>query len=155
MKGNTKSFDHISHTLSQDETAYIIYKQLAFRYNIQKKPPTGVPRKSCSEKCSKFTGEHLCRSVISIKLQSNFIDILLQHEFSPVNLLHIFRTPFLKNTSGRLLLNHRMFLLNLYIDVDSYHLYLNHGILFLRISEVVEVPSLPCNINYIYWLCMM
>ena len=50
MKGNTKSFDHISHTLSQDETAYIIYKQLAFRYNIQKQPPTGVLRKSCSEK---------------------------------------------------------------------------------------------------------
>ena len=50
MKGNTKSFDHISHTLSQDETAYIIYKQLAFRYNIQKQPPTGVLRKRCSEK---------------------------------------------------------------------------------------------------------
>ena len=30
MKGNTKSFDHISHTLSQGETAYmyiIIYKK--------------------------------------------------------------------------------------------------------------------------------
>ena len=99
MKGITKII--ISHTLSQDETAYIIYKQLAFRYNIQKQPPTGVPRKSCSEKWSKVTGEHPCRSVISIKLQSNFIEILLWHEFSPVNLLHIFRTPFLKNTSGR------------------------------------------------------
>ena len=51
--------------------------------------------------CSKFTGEHPCRSVISIKLQSNFIEIVLLHECSPVNLLHIFRrTPkefFLKN----------------------------------------------------------
>ena len=27
--------------------------------------------------CSKFTGEHLCRSAISIKLQSNFIEITL------------------------------------------------------------------------------
>ena len=29
---------------------------------------------------SKFTGEHPCRSVISIKLQSKFIEITLQHE---------------------------------------------------------------------------
>ena len=50
----------------------------------------------------KFTGEHLCRDAISIKLQSNFIEITLWHESSPVNLLHIFRTPFPKNTSRRL-----------------------------------------------------
>ena len=54
--------------------------------------------------CCKFTGEHPCRSVISIKLQSNFIEIKLRHGCSPVNLLHIFRTSFLKNTSGGLLL---------------------------------------------------
>ena len=54
--------------------------------------------------CTKFTGEHSCRSVISIKLQSNFIEIALRHGCSPVNLLHIFRTPITKNTSGRLLL---------------------------------------------------
>ena len=35
---------------------------------------------------------------------SNFIEISLRHGCSPVNLLHIFRTPFPKNTSGRLLL---------------------------------------------------
>ena len=27
--------------------------------------------------CSKFTGEHSCRNVISITLQSNFIEITL------------------------------------------------------------------------------
>ena len=53
--------------------------------------------------CMKSTGEHPCRSVISIMLQSNFIEITLRHGCSPVNLLHIFRTPFTKNTSGRLL----------------------------------------------------
>ena len=53
--------------------------------------------------CTKFTGEHPCRSAISIKLQSNFIEITLWHGRSPVNLLHIFRTLFLKNTSGGLL----------------------------------------------------
>ena len=35
----------------------------------------------------------------------NFIEIALRHGCSPVNLLHIFRTPFPKNTLGRLLLN--------------------------------------------------
>ena len=43
--------------------------------------------------CSKFTGEHPCR-----------IEIALRHGCSSVNLLHIFGTPFPKNTSGRLLL---------------------------------------------------
>ena len=47
--------------------------------------------------CSKFTGENPCQSVISI---CNFIEIILWHECSPVNLLHLFRTPFPKNTSG-------------------------------------------------------
>ena len=34
---------------------------------------------------SKFTGEQQCRSVISIKLQSNFIEITLKHGCSPLN----------------------------------------------------------------------
>ena len=53
--------------------------------------------------CNKFTTEHLCQSVISIKLLCNFIEIALWHGCSPVNLLHIFRTPLSKNTCGRLL----------------------------------------------------
>ena len=61
--------------------------------------------KSALKICSKFTGEHPCRSAISIKLQSNFIKIALRYGCSPVNFLNVFRTPFLKNTSGRLLLN--------------------------------------------------
>ena len=52
--------------------------------------------------CSKCTVENPCRIVISI---SNFIEITLRHGYSPVNLLHIFRTPFTKNTFRRLLLD--------------------------------------------------
>ena len=37
-------------------------------------------------------------------MQSNFIEITLRQGCSPVNLLHVFRTPFPKNTSGVLLL---------------------------------------------------
>ena len=54
--------------------------------------------------CSKFTGEHPCQSAISIKLQSNFIEIALRHGCSVANLLHILRTSFPKNSSGWLLL---------------------------------------------------
>ena len=61
-------------------------------------------RKGILKICSKFTGEHPCQSVISIKLQSSFIEIALRHGCSPVNTLHIFRTPFPRNTSGCVLL---------------------------------------------------
>ena len=75
----------------------------------QKQPSRCVLRKRCSENMlqiySKFTGERPCQSVISINLQRNFIKITLRHVYSPVNLLHIFREPFPKNTFGWLLLN--------------------------------------------------
>ena len=60
--------------------------------------------KGVLEICSNFTGEHPCQSVILIKLLCKFIEITLRHGFSPVNLLHIFRTPFHKNTFRWLLL---------------------------------------------------
>ena len=61
---------------------------------------------------SKFTGEHPCRSVISI-FQCDF-----KCDFngcSPENLLHVFRTPFRRNTSARLLL--KLTLLNVIFEV--------------------------------------
>ena len=54
--------------------------------------------------CCKFTGEHPCGSEFQSTLQSNFIEITLWHECSPVNLLHIFRTPFPEIASGGQLL---------------------------------------------------
>ena len=69
---------------------------------------------------SKFTGVHPCQRVIQrhfteftkrtlllkcdFNLQSNFIEITQPHGCSPINLLHIYRTPFSRNNSGRLLL---------------------------------------------------
>ena len=43
------------------------------------------------------------KKVASVKLLCNFIGITLRHGCSSVNLLHIFRTPFTKHTSGLLL----------------------------------------------------
>ena len=57
--------------------------------------------KDVLKRCSKFTVEHPCHSPISIR---NFIEISLRHGCSLVNLIHIFRIPFLENTSGWLLL---------------------------------------------------
>ena len=72
--------------------------------------------------CSKFTGEHPCRSAISIKLLCNFIEITFRHGCSPVNLQHIFRTPFLKDTSGTLLLRN-VIIMNyfLLVEVVDFH----------------------------------
>ena len=46
----------------------------------------------------------VCRSVISIKLQSNFIEITRRSWCSPLNLLHNFRTRFCKKNLWRELL---------------------------------------------------
>ena len=83
--------------------------------------------------CRKFTGEQLCRSaisiklqhsrrsVISLKLQSNFIEITLRHGCSPVNLLHIFRTSFPKNSSGGLLMHILMLVVRRCIQNSNRH----------------------------------
>ena len=55
--------------------------------------------------CSRFTVRHPCRSVISTEPLCSFINMTLRHGCSAINLLHIFRAPFPKNTSGGMLLN--------------------------------------------------
>ena len=49
--------------------------------------------------CSEFSGENP-------KFQSNFSEITLRQGCSPVNLLHIFRRSFYKNTYRGVLLEH-------------------------------------------------
>ena len=78
----------------------ILWKRFYFRSS----PQEVFLRKAFLKICSKFTGGHPCRSMISIKLQNDFSEFTLRHGFSPVNLLHIFRTPLYKNTSGGLVL---------------------------------------------------
>ena len=69
--------------------------------------------------CGKFTGENPCRSVFSITLLCNFIVITFRHGCSPVNLLHIFRILFPKNTSRRLPLIFVNFVLNCHYHINN------------------------------------
>ena len=73
-------------------------------------------RKSVLKICSKFTGEHPCRSVFLIKLISRFIEITLRRGCSPVNFLHIFKTPFPRNTFPEIYLSLRGDLLQVLIN---------------------------------------
>ena len=76
-------------------------------FNKQKQPPRGVLRKRWSENM-----QQICRRAPmpkcdfnKVALFSNFIEITLRHGCSLANFLHIFRTPFSRNTFGWLLLN--------------------------------------------------
>ena len=87
---------------------FILFPNLSIKSeqrNRRKRPSRGVLKKMCSENM-----QQICRGTPMPKcdfnkLQSNFFEITLWHGFPPANLLHIFRTPFPKNTSGWLLLN--------------------------------------------------
>ena len=68
----------------------------------KKQPPRGVPRKSYSENMQQIYGRTPMPKCDFNR--SNFIEITLRDGCSPVNLLHIFRTPFPRDTSGWLLL---------------------------------------------------
>ena len=69
-----------------------------YKTYVQKQPSRGVLKKSVLKIRNKLT------VFCSANLLFNFIEIALRHGRSPVNLLHIFRTLFFKNISGRLLL---------------------------------------------------
>ena len=99
--------------------------------------------KSVLRICSKFTREHPCQSVILINLLCNFIEIALWHGCSLVNLLHIFRTPFPRNSSEWLLL---AFLFTSCVQGETRRLALNELIGILDISSFSAFyNSLTCR----------
>ena len=84
---------------------YCISKKKGFR-NIRSSRSEVFLGKGVLKIYSEFSGENPCRNVISIKFQSNFSEITLRQGCSPVNLLHIFRRSFYKNTYRGVLLEH-------------------------------------------------
>ena len=77
------------------KTLFLFLSKMHFSQNYvihQKQPSGGVSRKRCSE------------NMQQIYKRTPIPQITLWHACSPVNLLHIFRIPFPKNTSEGLLL---------------------------------------------------
>ena len=73
-------------------------------FSTQKQPCRGALRERCSKNIQQiYRTTPILNCMISIKLQSNFLEITLRHRYSLVNLLHSFGAPFPKNTSRRLL----------------------------------------------------
>ena len=106
-----------------------------------------------------ITGEHPCRSVISIKLQSNFIEITLRPGCSPINLLYIFRTLFTKNTYRWLLLTYIVLVLLLLLNKIKFRLInrnflsntTNKAILFFRNTKrAIDIYDVTMNKFYNY-----
>ena len=112
--------------------------------NKQKQPSRGVLGKRCSKNMQQIYRENPCRSVISIKFQNNFIDITLRCGCSHVNLLRIFRTPFTKNTSERLLLNEYVE----WVRKRQYACFLN-----ILLSQFIQLENMAKAFNLALTLC--
>ena len=78
-----------------------------YYFNYKKHPSRGVLKKRCFENMQQIYR----RTPMPKCMQSNSIEITFRHGCSPVNLLHIFRTLLLRNTSGQLLLTITIFAL--------------------------------------------
>ena len=98
-----------------------IQKTKLLMLHLRSSRPQVFLRKGVLKICRKFTGEHPYQSAISIKLFCNFLEIAFRRGFSPVNLVHFFRTPFPKNMSGWLLLSmaYRVWLVELSLALFS------------------------------------
>ena len=78
---------------------------VTIRYSkSQKQPSCSVLRKGCSENMLQIYRRAPMPKRDFNKVASSFIEMAFQHGCSPINLLHIFRTPFPQKTSGWLLL---------------------------------------------------
>ena len=104
----------------------------------------GVLKKCVLQICSKYTGKHPCRSVTSVTLQTNFIEITLLHGCSPVNLLDNCKNAVLTNTCGELLL--QIFIQHA-CHIFHYKLVSNLGCFLIHsYSDLPHVNGIFCNV---------
>ena len=103
---NSTSSNILQHLYKELWKPYEVYSTLNFKCRIEQSysPPQVFLGKGVLEICSKFAGEYPCWAVILIKLLCYFIEITLRHGCSPVNVPHIPRTSFYRNTYRGLLL---------------------------------------------------
>ena len=106
-----------------------LYKTATILEHYQKQPSRGVLRKRCSENM-----QQVCSRAPMPKCEK-------VHGCSPVNLLHLFRTPLLKNTIEGLLLHYDFVLLS------------KHILIIWKVTvEDVYGPWCLCKI-YVWCLC--
>ena len=86
--------------LSNSEVKFHVFQPISGMVQCRSSRPEVFCKKSTSKNLAKFTGKHLCWPEAC-----NFIKKRLYHKCFPVNFAKFLRTSFLKNTSGRLLLN--------------------------------------------------
>ena len=108
--------------------------------------PEMLLKKGVLKICNKFASAHPNRNVILIKLLCSFIEILLWHGCSPVNLLHIFRTLFTKNTSGRLLFE------NLNRFCETIQKMLEKLIYVVHFPIAIKIPNIVVVENDFIWV---
>ena len=76
--------------------------------------------------------------MILIKLQSYFIGVTLRHGCSPVNLLHIFKTTFPKDTSGTLLLLKCKIIFLATFDLPEQKFLIAQGVFYIKASKIID-----------------
>ena len=101
----TKDFLFPSMTGSKTDNIYSLIKlftimrnQVLIRSCVRKQLSRGVLIKACSENKQQIYRNYPCWNVTSMRLLCKFTEIKLRQGCSHVNLSHIFRTTFLKNT---------------------------------------------------------
>ena len=117
---------------------FLIFRRnfLVINTHIQSSRPEVFLRKGVLKIHSKFTGERPCQSAISVKLQSNFIEITLRYGCSPVHLLYIFRAHFSRNTSWWLLLTIKHLKMFYWISLDFMWLLVSWQLLGVWMKEL-------------------
>ena len=104
----------------------------------QKQSSIGVVVKKCSENMQQIYWRTNVPKYDFNNVALNFIEVTLWHGCSPVNLLHIFRTAFRKNTYGGLLLT--------YFKTDTewkrgYSFWKNGSFVYGELNETVEATT--------------
>ena len=134
-------------------SALTTYTQIVIVTNkVQKQPPGVFYKKDVLKNFSKFTGKHLCWSLFFNKDAGLRPATLLKNRFQqrcfPVNFVKFLRTPFLKNTSWRLLLKvtKKTFGLTSWKPPASAKLDLSHYCLY--ISVLFQIQTNICLDRY-------
>ena len=127
---------------------------LTIHFKLQKQPSRAVLRKRCSENMQQIYRRTPCRSAISIKLLYNFIEIGLQNGCSPVNLLHIFRISFPRNTFRRLLLKLET-AYNFFVSWRNFHWREMHSSIEVEITLLQTPTTVQTNMKFRIAYCVL